>query len=72
MPVMYQAPLQDCWDVVVDKPRPSPHRVYTPVRKRNDQSGHSEKCHGGKNHVKRWDSGWKKTVFHRSGWKDFL
>lgn len=30
------------------------------------------KCHGGKNHVKRRDSGWKKTVFHRSGWKDFL
>lgn len=46
VPVMYQAPLQNCWDVVVDKARPSLHGVYTPVRKSNDQPGHSEKCHG--------------------------
>lgn len=71
MPVMYQAPLQNCWDVVVDKARPSLHGVYTPVRKSNDQPGHSEKCHGGKNHVKRWDNGWKKTIFHRMGGKIF-
>ena len=46
MPVMYQAPLQNCWDVVVDKARPSPRGVYTPVRKSNDQPGHSENVMG--------------------------
>lgn len=34
VPVMYQAPFQKCWDVVEDKPSPSPHGVYIPVSHR--------------------------------------
>lgn len=31
---MYQALFQKCWDVVEDKPSPSPHGVYIPVSHR--------------------------------------
>lgn len=42
---MYQAPLQNCWDVG-GQPGPPSMELHDPVRKSNDQPGHSEKCHG--------------------------
>lgn len=62
---MYQALFQKCWDVVEDKPSPSPHGVYIPVSHR------VRSTMGEKNHVKGSDSGWKKTVLHRVSGKIF-